>query len=311
MINPFFDVPDIGVYRAGNTGIDYVQTFKSGVPGPHVCINALTHGNEICGVWAVDSLLRARVRPVCGTLSLSFANVAAFSRFSAETAEQARWVDEDFNRLWDKTTLDGQRHSVELKRARELRDFFSSVDYLLDLHSMHSRGPSLGLCGLTAGGLAFARRMGVSDFIMIDAGHSAGSRLRDYGDFGDECSPRQALLLECGFHFDRASIAIARAAAERILDITGVCPEMNPCPADALPSRVVTITDAITIHSTEFRFVRDWRSMQIVPQAGTLIANDGSTPVLTGYDHCVLVMPAPERYRLQGMTAVRLGRMTN
>jgi succinylglutamate desuccinylase len=311
MMNPFIDFPDISVYCAGNTGIDYVHTFISGIPGPHVCINALTHGNEICGAWAVDSLLRARVRPVCGTMSLSFANVAAFSRFSAETAEQARCVDEDFNRLWDKTTLDGQRQSVELERARELRDFFSSVDYLLDLHSMHSHGPTLGLCGSNAGGLAFARRMWSSDFILIDAGHSAGSRLRDYGDFGDENSPRQALLLECGFHFDWASVAVAKAAARRILDITGLCPGMSPLPANALPPRVVTVTDTITIQSRDFRFVREWGSMQVVPHAGTLIAYDGSTPVLTGYDNCVIVMPAPERYRLPGMTAVRLGRMTN
>jgi predicted deacylase len=311
MMDMFFDVPDISVYRAGNTGIDYVHTIRSGVPGPHVCINALTHGNEICGAWAVDSLLRTRVRPVCGTLSLSFANVAAFSRFRAETAEDARWIDEDFNRVWDKTTLDGLRHSVELKRARELRDLFSSVDFLLDLHSMHSHGPTLGLCGSTDGGLAFSRRLGLADFIMIDAGHSAGCRLRDYGDFGDETSHRQALLLECGFHFDRASVAVAQAAAERFMDVTGVCPGMSPLPADALPPRVVTITDAITIHSTGFRFVREWSSMQIVPHAGTLIAYDGSTPVLTEYDRCVLVMPAPERYRLPGMTAVRLGRMIN
>ena len=38
--------PDIEPYRAGNTGIDYVTTFDSGVAGPHVLVTALTHGNE-------------------------------------------------------------------------------------------------------------------------------------------------------------------------------------------------------------------------------------------------------------------------
>lgn len=38
--------------REGNTGVDYVHRFDSGVPGPHVLFNALTHGNEFCGMVA-------------------------------------------------------------------------------------------------------------------------------------------------------------------------------------------------------------------------------------------------------------------
>jgi len=54
-----YPVPDIAAYRRGNTGVDYVHTFDSGVPGPHVLVNALTHGNEICGAIVVDRLLRS------------------------------------------------------------------------------------------------------------------------------------------------------------------------------------------------------------------------------------------------------------
>jgi predicted deacylase len=41
---------DLSAYRHGNVGVDYVHQFKSNVPGPHVLINALTHGNEFCGM---------------------------------------------------------------------------------------------------------------------------------------------------------------------------------------------------------------------------------------------------------------------
>ena len=305
----FFDTPIISDYRTGNTGLEYVHTFDSGVPGPHVCINALTHGNEICGAWAVDALMREKIRPVMGSLSLSFANIRAFSGFNAEKPEESRWVDEDFNRLWNEATLDGDRSSVELKRARELRDFYVSVDYLLDLHSMHTPGPALGLCGPTRGGLDFARRMGMPGHIIIDAGHSAGRRLRDFSDFGDESSSRQAYLVECGFHFDQASVNVANYAARRFLDLTGVCPGLAPLSPTSEKLRVTRITDAVTIHSNEFRFTENWESMQIISQVGTIIAYDGSEPVITPYADCVLVMPAPERYRLPGMTAVRLGRL--
>jgi len=39
--------PDIRRWQAGTHGVDYVHTFDSGVAGPHVMINALTHGNEL------------------------------------------------------------------------------------------------------------------------------------------------------------------------------------------------------------------------------------------------------------------------
>ena len=72
--------PDIRRWKTGTHGIDYVHTFDSGVPGPHVMINALTHGNELCGAIAVDALLAAGVRPARGRLTLSFANVEAYER---------------------------------------------------------------------------------------------------------------------------------------------------------------------------------------------------------------------------------------
>ena len=62
--SPFEVLPrDLSAYRQGNTGIDYVHRFESGRPGPHVLINALTHGNEFCGMVAATHLLDTGVRP--------------------------------------------------------------------------------------------------------------------------------------------------------------------------------------------------------------------------------------------------------
>ncbi len=113
--------PDIAPYAAGNTGLPYVTRFDSGRPGPHAVINALTHGNELCGAIALDFLFKQQVRPTRGVMTLSFANIAAFQRFDPREPDGSRFVDEDFNRLWDKATLDGARQSTELTRARQLR----------------------------------------------------------------------------------------------------------------------------------------------------------------------------------------------
>tara|TARA_B100000768_G_scaffold181200_1_gene203285 strand:+ start:2655 stop:3476 length:822 start_codon:yes stop_codon:yes gene_type:complete len=49
--------PDISAYEKGNTGVHYIWTFDSGVPGPNVMVSAIVHGNEPCGVIALDFLL--------------------------------------------------------------------------------------------------------------------------------------------------------------------------------------------------------------------------------------------------------------
>src|SRR3954451_7276320 len=131
--------PDISRYRAGNTGIEYVHVLDSGKPGPDVMVQALTHGNEYCGAIALDSLLRERIAPIKGKLTLAFANVAAFERFDPATPERSRCIDEDYNRVWADAVIEGPRDSVELRRARELLPFVDSADFLLDLHSMTQR----------------------------------------------------------------------------------------------------------------------------------------------------------------------------
>ena len=87
------EFPDISVHEQSSSGIAYVHTFDSGVPGPHVMINALTHGNEVCGAIVVDALLRARLRPRRGKLTLAFANVEAYRRFDRieSRGRQLRW----------------------------------------------------------------------------------------------------------------------------------------------------------------------------------------------------------------------------
>ena len=71
------EFPTLGRWAEGNAGIPYVWTFTAERPGPHVLLQALTHGNEVCGAVALDWLLTQGFRPLRGTVSFCFANVAA------------------------------------------------------------------------------------------------------------------------------------------------------------------------------------------------------------------------------------------
>ena len=123
---------DLLAYRHGNVGIDYVHRFESGRPGPHVLVNALTHGNEWCGMHVVCRLLDAGLRPRTGRLTLSLANVAACEAGGAD-GTGSRFVDRDFNRLWHDDLLTADTQSVEARRAHALRPIVATVDRLLDL----------------------------------------------------------------------------------------------------------------------------------------------------------------------------------
>jgi predicted deacylase len=305
--------PDIERWKAGNTGIPYVWRFEAARPGPRVTIQALTHGNEVCGAICNDWLLREDVRPQRGTLTLTFANVDAFRSFNAADPFASRCVDEDFIRLWTAEVLDGPRASRDLVRARELRPVYDATDYLLDLHSMTDPCPPLALAGRQRKGLELAYAVGIPEHVVIDAGHAAGKRLRDYGAFDDPVDARNALLIECGQHWERAAPEVAKQSALRFLRHFGmVDPAFFEAHADAKPlpvQRAIEITDVVTIESDEFAFTKPVAGLAVIPEGGSLLARDGSREVRTPYDDAVLIMPT--RRPRKGETAVRIGRFLN
>jgi len=307
--------PDIKPWRSGNTGVDYVHSIDSGVAGPHVMIMALMHGNEVSGAITIERLLQEGLRPVKGRITLGLANVDAYARFDPQNPDASRFVDEDMNRVWSAERLDSAASSVELRRARQLRPIIDSVDFMLDLHSMHEAAPPLLLSGPLDKGIRFAAEVGVPQHVIIDAGHPNGKRMRDYGAFGDAASGKNALLVETGQHFSTSSRDVAMATACRFLLATGVmrAEDLHRLAPAAIadtpvPQRFVRVTEAVVAQSMAFEFVDDYRGMEVIPAAGTVIARDGAREFVTPYENCVLVMPSL-RQLAPGVTVVRLAHM--
>ena len=306
--------PDISPYRAGNTGIPYVMTFDSGKPGPHVMLSALMHGNELSGAIALDTLLKADIRPRHGRLTLAFLNVAAFERFDPTEPSSSRFVSQDMNRVWSRDALSGSSKTIEACRARELLPLIDDVDHLLDLHSMQHNTPPLILCGLTDKARSLALCLGYPQWIVSDAGHAAGPRLIDYGGFADPDSPKSALLVECGQHWEASAPSVALESAARFLRRFDIVSNdfVQPYMTGGVPPlpKVVEVTQAVTVTSDAgFTFADRFVGMEILEKQGTLIGRDGDAEILTPYDGCVLIMPSQ---RLQkGQTAVRLGRLVH
>jgi hypothetical protein len=155
-----------------------------------------------------------------------------------------------------------------------------------------------------------AQALGSPEHIVVDAGHAAGKRLRDYAFFDESEDPRTALLIECGQHWEAAAPDVAKQATLRFLRHFGMADpgfldahlEPSPMPVQ----RVIEVTAVVTIATDDFAFAVPANGLDVVREAGTLLARDGGAEIFTPYDDCVLIMPT--RRPKKGETAVRLGR---
>lgn len=308
--------PDLGRWRAGNTGVEGVWHFDADAPGRRVMLTALVHGNELCGAWALKELLDAGIRPDAGSLTLAFCNLEAFDRFDADDSDASRFADEDMNRQWAPERL-AQAHTRERRRAAALEPYVKRADWLLDLHSMHEPGLPLTLVGTHARNLQLARQMRAPAHVVVDAGHTDGVRMRDYGRFGlpDEDQPdTRSLLIECGYHGDRASLDVARDQCARFLVQAGALTAASArqlMPGWNMPDAglqwALHVTDAVVARSANFSFNQRFQGLDLIPRAGTVIGDNDGEPVATPYDDCVLVMPSTRQAR-KGVTVVRFAR---
>ncbi|WP_254454816.1 succinylglutamate desuccinylase/aspartoacylase family protein [Acetobacter estunensis] len=295
--------PDLSPWLKGNTDLPGVHRFTAVESGPHVALTALMHGNEYAGAIVLADLLRARLRPHRGTLSLIFLNLEAFARFSCETPIRSRFVEEDMNRLWTNRSVSS---SQEQRRVHQLLPYIETVDTLLDLHSMLWPGDPLLLAGPSPMGAELAADIGTPPLVVIDGGHMAGPRLIDMPHFTRPHSSARACLLEAGQHWSLDTLDVTRATVKRFLSVTGVT-DASPRPVPA--SRIVHVTHRVLAQTGRFTFTQPYCSGTVIPERNTLIATDGPDEIRTPYDNCMLVMPNFRTARTH--TAVRLARFEN
>lgn len=288
---------DLSAYRAGNTGIDHVHSFDSGVPGLHVMVNALTHGNELCGMLVVKRMLDIGLRPRAGRLTLSFANVAAYERFAPDALD-ARFVDRDFNRLWNDDMLARDHASVEGRRAHAMLPLVRTVDRLLDLHSTwHAVLPFFVLSRLPrvrrwADHLAIPPRQ-----LLLPAFRHEGYHLIDYGAFADPHDSAIGLIAECGQHFAASSAQTAWQLTLRFLHACGCIDDADAArlrsPSEVqAPIARFEIVQPVMASTDRLRLTCDYAGF-VRFNTGDVAALDGEQPVRAPFDGAVLLAPRP------------------
>ena len=302
---------DLSAYRAGNTGVPYVHRFDSGQPGPHVLVNALTHGNEICGMVAAAQLLDRGVRPRIGTLTVSFAHVEAYEAFRHDAPFANRQLVHNLNRIWSDEWLDGPEDSPELRRARELRPVVAAADHILDLHSTSQAVAPFwvypGFERNARAALAIGALGRVSTHLVMPAGLGSGTPLIQHGRHGRaDGGAGVALVAECGQHFLRATAELATHVTQDFLAHFGL---IDAPPGPAVPAarqRRFELLQTCMVRTPEFRFARPLIGFETF-ERGELVATDGAAgEIRAPCADCTVLMPTREP--IVGREAVYLTR---
>lgn len=295
---------DLSAYRQSNTGIDYVHRFESGKPGPHVLVNALTHGNEICGMVAATHLLDTGVRPKIGTLTVSFANMEAYNAFDIDNPYENRQLVHNLNRIWSPEWLDGGEQSPELRRARELRPVLDAADYVLDIHSTRAPVQPFWVYPEMDRNTALAAAVGAPAVqLVMPAGRFPGTGVLNYGRHGDPASDSGgALVVECGQHFAQSAALLATDVTLRFLAHLGLI-DAPANSAPAAPAQPFRLLEVHMVKSEDFTFTRPLLGFEVFNK-GELIAINAGEEIRSPCDNCTIFMPT--RMPIVGREAVYL-----
>lgn len=243
--------------------IEGVLEISSAEAGPRVLVMGGIHGNEPCGVRAVERLTRefqgGALSLRKGTLQLVIANEEALRA-------NIRSVHRNLNRLFKDNS--DEPDCYETQRAEQLKQLLSGADFVLDLHSTTSASPPFLMCEGEA--IATARRMGLERVVV---GWAALGSTALSGD--TETWARQhgatAFTLECGQHNDPVAAEVAYQAARRFLSITGLI-GATPKREDPEP-RVLQLYGVKLKVDESFTFSRSYSGFDAVA-AGEIIGRD-------------------------------------
>jgi succinylglutamate desuccinylase len=240
-----------------------VVRFSGEQPGPALVILGGIHGNEPCGVYAVEKLLAmltgGELILTCGTLTLITANTEALK-------QNVRFVVANLNRLFkdNSSVVD----CAEVRRAEELKPLLAKAAYVLDLHSTSQPSPPFIVC--EEGDRSFAERLGV-DWIVT------GWAALDPALEGDTCTwaskhGAQAVTLECGQHNDPTAPEFAFAAAMRALSGLGMVSVPHAKEPSQSPN-VIKLYHAHILTRPDFAYSRSYRGFAPIAE-GECIGSD-------------------------------------
>ena len=203
-----------------------VFVYQAATAGKSVVVMGGVHGNEPCGVSAVNKL---REKLDAGELTLKAGKLTLIIANHYALEKKARFVSRNLNRLFKDNAQEAP--CDEQRRAEELKPFLAGIDYLLDLHSASMASPPFLICDTRE--LEMADRLGIGYAVLgwgsLDTDATCGDTeawARSHGAI--------SFTLECGQHQDSGASAVGYNTAILFLNLTGSIETVKDIPKKAM-----------------------------------------------------------------------------
>jgi len=247
-----------------------IYEIKGQLKGPTVTIMGGIHGNEFCGVEAIQSLV-SDLKIKRGKLNLIIANPLAIEK-------DVRAVNVNMNRIF-LDEIDSQiKDTYEYQRSLEIRKFLDDSDILLDIHSS---GPDSQPFVITEqNGIKYIQNLNFELVLTgIDAFHpgSTDGYMYNNGKVG--------ICIECGYMRDKNS---SNVAIQAVIDFLIGLDMLDGENLKSRKSKQIFASKLIYKSQTnDFKLVKKFTDFDFVPQ-GTVIGFDGGKPISFEKDYYIL-----------------------
>lgn len=261
----------------------------SAATGPHLAVFGSIHGNEPCGLRAIERLQRelasGELALQRGTLVLVHGNPAATEQHERHTRGGV-----DLNRQFDyrfEADIPRAHWLHEHHRALELRPLLDTAEVVLDLHSTTAPAPAFAITTPTPGSHALADALGLG---YVTYGWETPELLGDQVVIAPLTRRGlPAVSVECGQHDDPGAIEVAYACLRRTLHHLDMLPWSALATMPLVACTRLSMLAAVKRPSSTFKFVRPLASMQRLAK-GELIGVDDNL-ALSAQRDCYVIMP--------------------
>lgn len=177
--------------------------------GPTNMIAVGVHGNERCGIDAINELLPT-LKIARGRVLIAYGNPRAIE-------QGMRYVEENLNRLFksDEILSEKEKSSYEYSRAQFLKKYLNQADYLLDIHaSLTPNSQRFIICEENAQNIAkyLPVPLAVSGFDTVEPGGT---------DYYMNQQGKTGVCIECGYLDDPSSKDVAKESIIAFLTACG------------------------------------------------------------------------------------------
>jgi succinylglutamate desuccinylase len=251
--------------------MDDIKVIKSDNPGPTSVVLGGVHGDETCGVVAVEEAMTALAINK-GTVILALGNPRAI-------AQCVRYTEENLNRMFvdPKALSSKQKSSYEYQRASVLKEYLLQADALLDVHaSFTPESRPFVICEPNAADIVkyLPVPLVVSGFDEYEPGGT---------DYFMNKNERVGICVECGYLGDHSSLALARESITAFLQVRGHINGAN----STVTQQHKRIEYKYYAKTDTFRLAKPFRDFEEVT-SGEVIGIDGEKEVRAIDDGFVL-----------------------